>query len=213
MKVIGLTGSVGMGKSTVAAMLRRHLLPVFDADRIVHDLLRGNGHLGRAAVAEIAALFPLSLESSQDGGKINRAILGKIVFAEPEKLRQLEKILHPKVEILRQKFLRLHRRQRRRLVVLDMPLLFETHKQHLCDVIMVVHAPDFIQAQRVLARPGMTPERLAAIRRQQLSSQAKCRLADVVLPTGLGKVFTMRRLKKFWPALTTARRAATTARR
>ena len=194
MIVIGLTGNIGMGKSTAAQMLWRMGLPIFDADKIVHGLLAAQGTFGKQAVAQISALFPDCLLD----GKISRQKLGQIVFADQEKLRRLEKILHPKIDQLRQKFLATHRRHRRRFVVLDMPLLFEIHKEYLCDRILVVNAPDFIQCQRVLARPGMTKSRFAAIRAQQWPSQRKCRLADCVLPTGLGKAYTMRQLQKYF---------------
>ena len=194
MKILGLTGSVGMGKSTVATLLRRRKFPVFDADKIVHQLLAAGG----AAVKPIGQIFPTSLvDDHRHRRSIDRKKLGEIVFADRPALRQLEAILHPLVDRARQKFLAQHRRNRRAWVVLDLPLLFETHKEYLCDVIITVHAPDFIQAQRVLARPGMTKARLAAIRNQQWPSRVKCRMADFTLQTGLGKAFTARLLTRF----------------
>ena len=187
MKVLGLTGSVGMGKSTAAAMLRRMRLPVFDADRAVHRLLAPGG----AAVAAVERAFPGVL---RDGG-IDRAALGARVFGNQAELRRLEAILHPGVAVAERQFLGRARAQRRALVVMDVPLLFETGRERYCDMVAVVWAPPFLQRARVLARPGMTDARLAFIRRQQTSDREKRRRADILVPSGLGRALTWRRLR------------------
>lgn len=178
MNILGLTGSIGMGKSTAARQLRRLGCAVHDADAEVHRLLGRSG----AAVAAIAAAFPGVVTD----GAIDRKALGAVVFADKGQLRRLEAILHPLVRQAERRFLARARRQRRRLVVLDIPLLFETRGETRCDAVAVVSAPAFVQARRVLARPGMTPERLAAIRRSQMPDRDKRRRADAVIPTGLG---------------------------
>jgi dephospho-CoA kinase len=188
MKVLGLTGSVGMGKSTAAAMLRRMRLPVFDADRVVHRLLAPGG----GAVAAVARAFP----GVERQGGIDRGALGARVFGNRAELRRLEAILHPRVAAAERAFFGRARAERRRLVVMDVPLLFETGRERYCDVVAVVWAPRFLQRARVLARPGMTDARLAFIRTQQTSDREKYRRADVLIPSGLGRAVTWRRLRQ-----------------
>lgn len=188
MKILGLTGSIGMGKSTAATMLRRLGVPVHDADATVHRLMAPNG----AAVAAITAAFPAAMAD----GRISRPLLGRLVFGDRAALRRLEAILHPLVRREEQAFLCRHRRRRSALVVLDVPLLLETGGQARCDRVVVVSCPAFLQAQRVLARPGMGPQRLAAIRAQQMPDRAKRRRADWVVPSGLGRAVTMRHLRR-----------------
>ncbi|MGE5475287.1 MAG: dephospho-CoA kinase [Bacteroidales bacterium] len=188
MKILGLTGSIGMGKSTAAAMLRRLGVPVHDADATVHRLLARGG----AAVPAIAAAFPGVVEN----GAVNRQELGRRVFGQPAELRRLEAILHPLVRRAETEFLKCQRRRGTRLVVLDIPLLFETNGQRRCDAVAVVTAPAFLQEQRVLRRPGMSTAKLAAIRAQQIADVEKRRRADFVLPTGSGKLPVLRRLKR-----------------
>jgi dephospho-CoA kinase len=186
MRVLGLTGSVGMGKSTAAAMLRRMRVPVYDADRAVHRFLAPGG----AAVSAVAAGFP----GVTAGGGIDRAALGARVFGDRVALRRLEAILHPLVGLDERRFVARARARRRRLVVLDVPLLFETHGERRCDAVVVVWAPAFLQRARVLARPGMTAARLAFIRAQQTSDADKRRRADILVPSGLGRAVTWRHL-------------------
>jgi dephospho-CoA kinase len=186
MKVLGLTGSIGMGKSTAAAMLRRLRIPVHDADATVHRLFAKGG----AAVPAIAAAFPGVVRD----GAVDRAALGAKVFRDKAALRRLEAIVHPLVRAAEGAFLRRARREGRALVVLDIPLLFETGGERRCDAVAVVSAPAFLQAQRVLRRPGMTPERLAQVRRSQMPDAAKRKRADAVIPTGLGGRPTLRAL-------------------
>lgn len=179
MRILGLTGSIGMGKSTAAAMFRRDGIAVHDADAAVHDLLRRGG----AAVPAVAKAFP---EAVRDGA-VDRKALGALVFGRPEALRRLEAILHPLVRRRMRRFLQQAGRRGDRLVVLDIPLLFETGGERFCDAVAVVSAPRLIQRQRVLARPGMTPEKFAAILAAQMPDREKRRRADWVVPTGLGR--------------------------
>jgi dephospho-CoA kinase len=176
--VVGLTGSIGMGKSGAAAVLRRMKIPVHDADASIHRLI---GH-GGAAVGFVEAAFPgTALE-----GAIDRKELGRRVYADPLELKRLEAILHPLVRFQERIFLATCRRRRHRICVLDIPLLYETRGETRCDAVVVVTAPQFLQDQRVLKRPGMTRERLARIRNQQMPDAEKRKRADFVVQTGLG---------------------------
>ena len=188
MIVLGLTGSIGMGKSTAAAMLRRLGVPLFDADLVVHRLLAPSG----AAVSAVLAAFP-GVET--EAGGIDRVLLGQRVFADPAALRRLEAILHPMVAAEEIRFLARSRARRVRLVVLDIPLLFETGAERRCDYALVVSAPALVQRQRVMRRPGMTEIRLAAILRKQVPDHRKRQRADFVVSTGAGRGVTLRRLK------------------
>ena len=180
MKVLGLTGSIGMGKSTAAGLLRRLGVPLHDGDASVHRLLAPGG----GAVAAVAAAFP---GAARDDGGIDRARLGALVFADPERLRRLEAILHPLVRAERQRFLRRMRAARKPLAVLDVPLLFETGADSLCDAVIVMTAPHFLQRQRVLQGRKIPPERLAEIERRQMPDAEKRRRADFVVPSGNGR--------------------------
>jgi dephospho-CoA kinase len=188
MKVLCLTGSVGMGKTTTARMLRGMGIPVHDADAEVHRLLGRGG----AAVKAVELAFP----GVKSGKGIDRAALGKIVFADPAALKRLEGILHPLVRQAERKFLAQARREHRKLVVLDIPLLYETKGERRCDGVIVVSAPRAIQRARVLARPGMTKERLAAIEARQMPDRDKRRRADIVIETGLGKRHSLEALRR-----------------
>ena len=168
-----------MGKTTAAAMFRRQKVPVHDADAGVHQLLAPGG----AAVPAVGDLFPGVV---RDGG-VDRQLLGKIVFADPQALGRLETILHPLVRKKQKAFLRSSAGQRRQLVVLEIPLLFETGGDSNCDAVAVVSAPFFLQSLRVLGRSGMTPEKFSSILSRQMSDLEKRRRADFVIPTGLGQ--------------------------
>jgi dephospho-CoA kinase len=188
MVILGLTGSIAMGKSTAAAMLRRLGVPVYDADRAVHRALAPGG----AAVAKVAAAFPQAAK----GKGIDRAVLGALVFDNPSALRRLERILHPLARRAQQRFLRMQAARRARLVVLDIPLLLESRGGRFCDAIVVVSAPAFLQRQRALKRPGMSEARLAAILAHQMPDAAKRRRADFTVETGIGKRHSLRRLAR-----------------
>jgi dephospho-CoA kinase len=177
--VIGLTGSIGMGKSTAAKILRRLGLPIHDADRCVHRLMGKGG----AAVAAVEAAFPGVVRD----GAVDRTELGRRVFGDDAKLKRLEAILHPLVRREEQRFLHYCRAQGRRIVVLDIPLLFETGGDRRCDTVIVVSAPHFLQDQRVLRRRGTSRQRLEEIRAKQMSDAEKRRRADYVVQTGGSK--------------------------
>lgn len=184
--VIGLTGSIGMGKSTAAAMLREMGLPVFDADATVHRLMAKGG----AAVPAVEAAFPGVVVD----GAVNRPELGKRVFGNGEALRRLERILHPRVGEAEQAFLARVARRRLGYAVRDVPLLFETGGDKRCDATIVVSAPRHIQRARVLARPGMTDERLQQVLAKQMPDAQKRLRADYVVPSGLGRRVTRQAL-------------------
>ena len=188
MVIFGLTGSIGMGKTTTAGMLRRLGVPVHDADQTVHRLLAPGG----GAVAAVAAAFGPELMGT-DGG-IDRRLLGARVFCDPAALARLEAILHPLVRKRERCFLAAAARRRDRLAALDVPLLFETHGERRVDATVVVSAPAFVQRARVLARPGMTADRFDTILKRQSPDAVKRRRADFVVPTGLGKPHAFRQL-------------------
>jgi len=188
MYVLGLTGSIGMGKSTVAAMFAHHGALVHDADAVVHRLYGPRG----AAVPVVAALVPDAIVGEGALARVDRARLGKAVLGDADALKALEAGVHPLVGAARDAFLRRACRRGVRLVVMDVPLLFETGGERRVDASCVVSAPDFVQARRVLARPGMTAEKLAQIRARQMPDAEKRRRADFVVPTGLSKAVTWR---------------------
>ncbi|PJI40046.1 MAG: dephospho-CoA kinase [Rhizobium sp.] len=176
MIVLGLTGSIGMGKSTTAGLFAEQGIPVNDADRVVHNLYRGE------AVAPIKALFP---EAVQDG-VVDRALLAQTLAKNPAKFRELEAIVHPLVRERERQFLEAERAAGADLVVLDIPLLFETGGQDRVDRIVVVSCDADIQRRRVLERPGMTPEKFEMILSRQLPDAEKRARADYVIDTGHG---------------------------
>ena len=186
MIVLGLTGSIGMGKSTVAAMFRRLKVPVFDADAAVHALQAPGG----AALPAIAQRFPGTVA----GDVLDRGRLGAIVFGAPDRLIELEAIIHPLVAVAQRRFR--HRCRFRPLVVLDVPLLFERGGATACDLVAVVSAPIAVQRARVLARPGMTPGRFDAILGKQWPDAEKRRKADIVIPTGGSKIATWNEVRQ-----------------
>lgn len=188
MRIIGLTGSIGMGKSETAKLFKRLHVPVFEADYYVHALLGPGGR----AVAEIEKLAPDCVKD----GAVDRAALGAKTFADPKFRKALEAIMHPLVRAAEERFIRHHRIHRTPIIVLDIPLLFETGAEKLCDAVVVVTATHFIQAQRVLARPGMTQERFAAILKAQMPDAAKRARADFIIHTGLGKREALCQIKR-----------------
>jgi dephospho-CoA kinase len=199
MIVVGLTGSIGMGKSTAATLMRRLGIPVYDADQVVHRLLARGGR----AVPAIATRFP----STVHDGAVDRDALGRIVFGDPTALRDLEAIVHPLVHDAERAFVRAHAMRHTRLVVLDIPLLFEGGLDRRCAATLVVSASPALQRQRVLRRRGMTPEKFAGILAKQMPDAEKRRRADVVIATGLGKHVTRGRLRRALTALASRRRA------
>lgn len=188
MIVLGLTGSIGMGKTTATQAFRALRVPVFDADAIVHRLLARGG----AAVVPVAAAFP----GVEKDGAIDRAALGARIFGDVARVKALERIVHPLVRREERRFLAAARRARAPLVVLDIPLLFETGNRRRFDATLVVSAPAFVQRARVLRRPGMTEDKLAGILRRQVPDAIKRRLADFVVLTGAGKHLSLRRIRR-----------------
>ncbi len=184
MIVIGLTGSIGMGKSTVAAQMRDLGVRITSADSIVHKLLEKGG----AAVKQVNDAFPTVSEK----GSINRKALGNIVFQDKAKLHILENILHPIVAKAEIDFVARQQRLGAPLVVLEIPLLFETRADERCDYTVVTSAPFIIQRQRVLKRPDMTEDKFRSILHLQMPDVEKCRRADCIIPTGLGKAHSHR---------------------
>ena len=193
MIILGLTGSIGMGKSTAAAMVRRMNIPVYDSDAAVHGLMGRGG----AAMPEIRSVFPEVVA----GGVIDRRRLGDRVFGDDDALARLERIIHPLVRAVQDDFLRTCARRRASLVVLDIPLLFELGLDARCDAKIVISAPRFIQAQRVLSRPGMTREKFDGILARQVPDSEKRRRADFVVPSGSGRRRTWCELRKVMRAM------------
>ncbi len=199
MIVVGLTGSIGMGKSAAGAALRRHGIPVHDADAAVHRAMAPGG----AAVPAVERAFPGVVAD----GAVDRGELGRRVYADEGALRRLEAILHPLVRQSERRFLARQRARRVPVAVLDVPLLFETGAWRRCAATVVVSAPGFVQRLRVLRRRGMTMERLAVIEAQQLGDAGKRRRADAVIATGLDRRASRRALLAFVARLRGVRRS------
>jgi dephospho-CoA kinase len=188
MIIIGLTGSVASGKSTVTSWIAERGIAVYDADHAVHSLLAAGGQ----AVPDIIARFGKSI--LVDDGGIDRKKLGNHVFEHPQDRKILESILHPMVRHHRDRFLADHRRFGSKIVVLDVPLLFETGGDALCDFVVVVHAGEDTIWRRGLARLGMTEKKLAGILKTQMPAIEKCQRADFVLDTDLSPEVTRQHL-------------------
>jgi dephospho-CoA kinase len=176
MIVLGLTGSIGMGKTTTAAMFREAGVPVYDADTAVHALYAAGG----SAVAPVEAAFPGVVVD----GAIDRRKLSERITANPSALTQLEAIVHPLVAAERAAFL--ESAKGADVVVLDIPLLFETHAEAMVQAVVVVSAPEAVQRSRVLSRPGMTEDKFAALLARQTPDAEKRRRADFVIETDAG---------------------------
>jgi dephospho-CoA kinase len=193
MLIIGLTGSIGMGKSATARMFVQQGVPVHDADAAVHALYKKGG----AAVDAIARAFP---EAVRDGA-VDRARLGEIVVANPDAMRRLEAIIHPFVRAEQEAWLRARAAEGAKLVVLDIPLLLETGAQESVDIVVLVSAPEDAQRTRVLKRPGMTPERLEALLKRQMPDSEKRRHAHFVVETDKGLAHAEAQVKGILRAL------------
>ena len=198
MIVIGLTGSVASGKSTVAGWMSEKGIAVHDADIAVHSLLAVNGQ----AVTDIKAKFGSDMVAPD--GSIDRKKLGSHVFATPADRKILESILHPLVRQHRDQFLQDQRALGRQIVVLDVPLLFETGGDTSCDYVIVVYAAEDTIRQRALSRSGMTEEKLAGILAIQMPASEKCQRADFVLNTDLDSDSTRQHLFAWLDSLTSA---------
>ncbi|ASY58685.1 dephospho-CoA kinase [Sinorhizobium sp. CCBAU 05631] len=173
MITVGLTGSIGMGKTTAAQMFRELGVPVNDADEVVHDLYRGE------AVAPVEAAFP----GVAKDGIVDRAELSRQLLAQPERLGELERIVHPLVRAREDAFVARHRTAGAAFVLLDIPLLFETKAEKRLDRVVVVSCDAEIQRERVMKRPGMTAEKFAMILARQVPDSEKRARADYVIDT------------------------------
>lgn len=173
---LGLTGSIGMGKSTTASLFREAGIPVLDSDAIVHELYRG------AAAPLIEAAFP----GTTQNGIVDRTALGARVLHNDDAMKRLEAIIHPMVRQASEDFIADAARKGHALIVLDVPLLFEVGRHQECDAILVVSAPLSVQTERVLARPGMTQEKFQAILARQYPDSDKRRRAHFIIDTGRG---------------------------
>ena len=192
MVVIGLTGGIGMGKSTTAAMFRRAGFPVFDADACVHRLQAPGG----GALPVIEAAFPGAVTLRDGRRHLDRAALRRAVLGKPDALRRLEAIMHPLVRCEETRFVARARRARARGVVLDIPLLLETGGARRVDRVVVVSAPRAVQAARVLARGRMTAAEIAAVISRQMPDREKQRYADFVIRTGLNRRESWRAVRR-----------------
>ncbi len=189
--IVGLTGSIGMGKSKISDKFRHLGVPVFDADAAVREVQGPGG----VALPAIEAEFPGTTGPSG----VDRAKLGAAVFGKPDRLKRLERIVHPAVGRMQQRFLR--RNRSRRMVVLDIPLLLEGEGWKHVDLVAVASAPFHVQRARVLARPGMTQEKFRNVLRHQIPDSVKRDLADVVIETGRGRLLTFRTVKSIVKAM------------
>jgi dephospho-CoA kinase len=195
MFVLGLTGSIGMGKSTTAAMFREAGVPVHDSDAAVHALYRG------AAAPLVEAAFPGTLR----GGEIDRARLSALVIHDAAALKRLEAIVHPLVRTARAEFIAAARVAGADLVVLDIPLLYETGCESEVDAVLLVTAPEEVQKARIAARPGMTEAKLAVIIAKQMPDAEKRRRADIILDTSSGHAAVARQVHELIAAIRAGR--------
>lgn len=189
MRVIGLTGGIGMGKSTAAGAFRRARVPVFDADEAVHRLQAPGGR----ALPPIGAAFPGTVK----GGRLDRRALREAVLGRPDALKRLERIVHPLVRREELGFLARARRAGTGMVVLDIPLLLETGGEKRVDLVMVVSAPRAVQVHRVRKRRRMDAAQIEAVIARQMPDREKRRRADVVVRTGLSRFHALRTIRRF----------------
>lgn len=171
--ILGLTGSIGMGKSTTANLFRKQGVPVYDADQTVHDLYRGR----------LAPLIEAAFPGSTQDGVVDRAKLSAHVVGHPEKLKALEAIVHPAVQEEQDLFIQKYRDSP--LVVLDIPLLFENGKDRFCDAVAVVTTDAATQKKRVMMREGMTEEKMESLLSRQMPDSEKRKRAQFIIDTGL----------------------------
>jgi dephospho-CoA kinase len=195
MFVLGLTGSIGMGKSTAAAMFRAEGIEVHDADAVIHALYRG----------EAAPLIEATFPGTTRDGVVDRALLGALVLDDPTALTRLEAIVHPLVAASRDAFLAEAEKKGAKVVVLDVPLLFETGGDRKVDAVVLVTAPEAVQKERVSRRSGMTPERLAVILARQRPDAEKRAQAHFIIDTGGEFAATARQVRAILRALAGAK--------
>ncbi|WP_336278689.1 dephospho-CoA kinase [Bartonella sp. CB175] len=185
MKIIGLTGSIAMGKSTVACFFKQENIPVFSADEVVHKLYDNES---------VLSLIEHNFSGVIENGKVNRLKLSKILINEDEKLEILEKIIHPLVRKKEKEFIDAARQQGKKLVVLEIPLLFETNGEDYVDSVIVVSAPLAIQKERAMIRPNMSEKKFEFINEKQMSDEKKRERADFVIDTAKGLENTYRQV-------------------
>lgn len=195
MIVLGLTGSIGMGKSTVAAMMNTLGIPVHDSDIAAHRLLEPKSE-ARLALAAAFPHYQYPQIYEKKTYNINRRELGKIVFSDDEARERLEAIIHPMVRKSQTEFLRASKIKGARIAALDIPLLFETGAEARVDYTITVSAPYFLQRARVLARPDMSEEKFHAILSRQMPDAEKRARSDFVIQTGLGRAHSFSSLKE-----------------
>ncbi len=195
MIVIGLTGSIAMGKSTIGEMMRDMKIPVHESDQAVHDLLKPDSE-ARPAIASAFPYFDYPKIYNRKTGEFNRKEFGDLIFNDDNNRSVLEFILHPLVRKKQNEFIREGALKGCDIVCLDIPLLFETGAEKRVDYIISVSAPPFVQRERALARPNMTEEKLDAILERQMPDVEKCKRSDYVIKTGLSLAHSMKELKK-----------------
>lgn len=188
---VGLTGSIGMGKSTVADMFKNFGYPVFDADKAVHDLYEKGG----AGIDIIKSFYPAAVVNSA----VDREILRSYIVENPDKIRELEILIHPLVKKLRDDFLKTN--QNKELLVFDIPLLFETGLNKNMDITVVVSAPYHVQHKRVMSREGMTEKIFSGLLAKQISDDEKKTMADIVIKTDESLNMTKSKVKEFISSL------------
>lgn len=187
MRIIGLTGSIGMGKTTTADMFRSFGVPVFDADAVVHSLYQNDKQL----IEQIERLFP----NTTNKGFVDRKILSDQLRKSPNRLRDIERLVHPRVRACRDEFVQKAEDEKHPLVVFDIPLLFETGSKHEVDLVLVCAAPRYVQYERVMKRSDMNLNLFLMILSRQMPNRIKCRHADIVIMTDLGLEHARNRVK------------------
>ncbi len=186
MMTIGLTGGIGMGKSTAAKILNRLGFPIYNADDAVHSLMGQGGD----AVKPIARLFPDAVKN----GVVDRKILGSLVFGKPEPLKKLEAILHPRIRKIEKSAIAEAKKTGHKAIILEIPLLFETGGQERCDFVITVTAPRTVQQARVMRRKGMTLAKFKSILKHQITDRDRKQHADYIVRTDKGLADTKRQL-------------------
>ncbi len=194
MIILGLTGSIAMGKSTIGSMMKNMNIPVHEADIEVNNLLQPNS-IARPAIAAAFPLFEYPEIYDRKTKNIKRKIFSDFIFNNDEHRQVLESILHPLVRTSQNEFIRTSKLKGRDIICLDIPLLFETNSQSRTDYTITVSAPYDIQRARALSRPNMSEDKFHAILERQMPDAQKCKQSDYVIKTGLGLAYSMKELK------------------
>ena len=191
MKIIGVTGSIGMGKTTISSMLRLVGIPIFDSDKYVRTILEENN----CVIEKIFRLWPDTVSIIQKKKKINKHLLGEKVFKSRKNRKILENIIHPIVQKQRDIFI--HNHKKSKIIGLDVPLLYETGTDKICDYIFLVNALKNIQRKRVLARPNMTEEKFEQINNAQWTFEQKKKMKPFIINTSYGKLLSFITVVKY----------------